>query len=111
MARRTLRADEITDEWIGWYIRPLRDEFDNSLGGLNGFRITHGRTFELKSMPSWTYKDVATVDLVAKDYENPRRAGIAWHYSPDTVVELLRPMSAKAKKGANALGYPCRARK
>lgn len=104
---RTLRADELTNEWIGWLIRPLRDEFVKGQGGLDGMLITHGRSFELKSIRTWERDGDSTVELVAKD-DAGKWAGIAYHYPANTVVELLRPLSARARKGAKTLGYDTR---
>jgi len=107
---RTLRAGEITEEWIGWYIQPLRDERVKGQGGLDGMLITRGRTMELVSIRSRIYNGVSIVEIGGKYCSGPLDCA-AFGYAPDTVVELLRPLSAKAKKGARALGYDNRKHK
>lgn len=104
MSERTLRVDELTEDWIGWLIKPLRDEFVRGQGGLDGMLITHGRTFELKSLRTWEYEGEKKYELTAKDASG-KWAGICYQYPGNTVVELLRPISAKARKHAIGLGY------
>ena len=96
---RQVRADELMETYIGWYIQPLRDEFHKG-GGMDGFLITHGRSFTLRGI---RYLD-DEIELVGHDGEHL----CAYRYSPDTMVKLLKPITAKAKKAARAMGYDTR---
>lgn len=83
-------VDDLTAAHVGWLIRvgPERNagEFDR------------GRTFTLKGVRKWTYQDVTTVGLVDPTGAAGALIGTERHYDTATACELVRPVTAKAKR-------------
>jgi hypothetical protein len=90
-----ITAADLTPEHFGWYISVHVDD-----GPLQR------RAMELKGIRGpWEYKGVSKIALVAVDRGGPF-AGIEHHFSPDTKVELVQPLTAKAKRLARAKVAP-----
>lgn len=84
-----LTAGELAEEHYGWYIQVADSD-----------PVIRHRNYELIRIRKWTYKSKTTVGIVAKDPDDLWKSGIEYHYAPDTAVELIRPITTKAKRSA-----------
>lgn len=91
VAGTLLTADDLSEDHYGWYIKVADKD-----------PVIHHRNYEIKSIRKWTYEGKTTVGIIARDAEGLWKGGIEHDYAPDTAVELVRPITPKAKRTAKA---------
>lgn len=86
-----ITAADLTSEHFGWYISVHVDDGP-----------VQRRAMELKGTRGpWEYKGRSQIALVAAD-PGGHYGGVEYHFSPDAKVELVQPLTAKAKRVARA---------
>jgi hypothetical protein len=94
MSGGVLTVSDLTDPHIGWLIKtgPARGDSE----------YCRSRTFTLKGIRVWTYEGRTTVGLLDPSDARGNIIGDERHYDPSAPCELVRPITAKAKRLAKA---------
>lgn len=85
---------DLTDDHIGWQIKVGRARGDSE--------FSRYRIFVLKKIRVWTYNGLTTVGLLDPSEARPGIIGDERHYDTTVACELIKPMTAKAKRLAKA---------
>lgn len=85
-------VDDLDERHIGWLIK---------VGPERGAsQFSRGRTFTLKGVRKWTYEALTSVGLVDPTDAVGNIVGTEYHYDTTVPCELVRPVTAKAKRTA-----------